>query len=89
MADSDKKVKSKKLKVKISIQNYKIMSNKTNKSFLKRIKITGSGKILKRPPGQNHFNAKDSGSKGQRKHGNVAAPSELINKVKALIRQTI
>ncbi|OGN01047.1 MAG: hypothetical protein A3B91_02955 [Candidatus Yanofskybacteria bacterium RIFCSPHIGHO2_02_FULL_41_29] len=58
---------------------------KTNKSFLKRIKITGSGKILKRPPGQNHFNAKDSGTKGQRKHGSILAPHELIRKVKALI----
>ncbi len=63
-----------------------VRSNKTNKSFLKRIKITGSGKIMKRTPGQNHFNAKDSGSKGQRKHGDVTAPSELTNKAKQLIR---
>ena len=58
---------------------------KTNKSLLKRIKITGSGKIMKRPPGQNHFNAKDSGSRGQRKHGFIQAPRELDHKVKALI----
>ena len=58
---------------------------KTNKSLQKRIKITGSGKIMKRPPGQNHFNAKDSGTKGQRKHGTVEAPSELTNMVKALV----
>ena len=61
------------------------MSTKTNKSLLKRIKITGSGKIMKRPQGQNHFNAKDNGAKGQRKHGNTTAPSELDKKVKALI----
>ena len=60
-------------------------TGKTNKSFLKRIKITGSGKIMKRPPGQNHFNAKDSGTRGQRKHGSVRAPWELDRKVKALI----
>ena len=66
-----------------------VRSSKTNKSFLKRIKITSTGKVLKRPPGQNHFNAKDSGSKGQRKHGNITAPLELIKKVKQLIRQTI
>jgi len=65
------------------------MSNKTNKSLLKRIKITGSGKILKRPPGQNHFNAKDSGATGQRKHGNIDAPSELHKKAKALIRNWV
>jgi len=61
------------------------MSIKTNKSFLKRIKITGSGKVLKRPPGQNHFNAKDGGARGQRKHGDKEAPYELKDKVKALI----
>lgn len=65
------------------------MSIKTNKSLRKRIKITGSGKILKRPPGQNHFNAKDNGQKGQRKHGNVSAPSELDKKAKSLIRNYI
>lgn len=61
------------------------MSNKTNKSLMKRIKITGSGKILKRPPGQNHFNAKDSGKRGQRKHGLLRTPAELEKKAKALI----
>lgn len=66
-----------------------VRSSKTNKSFLKRIKITSTGKILKRSPGQNHFNAKNSGTEGQRKHGMVHAPKELINKVKQLIRQTI
>lgn len=35
------------------------MSIKTNKSFLKRLKVTKSGKILSRKPGQNHFNAKE------------------------------
>ncbi|MDE2071252.1 MAG: 50S ribosomal protein L35 [Patescibacteria group bacterium] len=32
---------------------------KTNKSFLKRIKITRTGKLVARKPGQNHFNAKE------------------------------
>lgn len=63
-----------------------VRSAKTKKALLKRIKITGTGKILKRPPGQNHFNAKDSGTNGQRKHGNIAAPTELIKKAKQLIR---
>ncbi|MFA5652297.1 MAG: 50S ribosomal protein L35 [Candidatus Paceibacterota bacterium] len=40
---------------------------KTNKSFSKRIKVTKNGKIMGRKAGQNHFNAKDSGSKGQHK----------------------
>jgi ribosomal protein L35 len=33
---------------------------KTNKSFTKRLKITRTGKIIARKPGQNHFNAKES-----------------------------
>ena len=58
---------------------------KTNKSFLKRIKITGTGKITKRPPGQNHFNAKASGQQTRNKKGSILAPHELIRKYKALI----
>lgn len=34
---------------------------KTNKSYLKRLKVTRNGKILARKPGKNHFNAKASG----------------------------
>lgn len=36
---------------------------KTNKSYTKRLKVTKNGKILARKPGQNHFNAKQSGAK--------------------------
>jgi ribosomal protein L35 len=34
---------------------------KTNKSFTKRIKVTKNGKLIARKPGQNHFNARQSG----------------------------
>jgi len=40
---------------------------KTRKALLKRIKITGKGKILRRPVHQGHFNAKDSGNKTRSK----------------------
>lgn len=36
------------------------MSMKTNKAFTKRIKITKTGKMISRAPGQNHFNARSS-----------------------------
>lgn len=36
---------------------------KTNKSYTSRLKITKTGKVLGRTPGQNHFNAKASRSK--------------------------
>jgi ribosomal protein L35 len=32
---------------------------KTNKAFTKRLKITRTGKIIARRPGQYHFNAKE------------------------------
>jgi ribosomal protein L35 len=34
---------------------------KTNKSFTKRIKVTKNGKLIARKPGQNHFNARQTG----------------------------
>jgi len=40
---------------------------KTNKSFAKRIKVTRNGKLKARRPGQNHFNAKESGTKNRSK----------------------
>lgn len=60
-------------------------TGKTNKSLAKRIKITGTGKIMKRHPGQNHFNSKDSGNKTRAKHKGKQGPHELIDKVKAII----
>lgn len=36
---------------------------KTNKSVTKRLKITGTGKLMARKPGFNHFNAKQSRTK--------------------------
>jgi ribosomal protein L35 len=35
---------------------------KTNKSFMKRVKLTKNGKLKTRKAGQNHFNAKASRS---------------------------
>lgn len=43
------------------------MSLKTSKSVLKRFKITKNKKFLHKPQGQNHFKAKDSGSKTRAK----------------------
>ena len=45
---------------------------KTNKSFTKRIKVTKNGKLVARKPGQNHFNARQTGRQRQaRKRANV------------------
>jgi len=35
---------------------------KSNKSFMKRLRVTKKGKVVARVPGHNHFNAKESGT---------------------------
>ena len=45
---------------------------KTNKSYSKRIRVTKNGKLVARRPGQNHFNAKQSGSRRQSKRRMVS-----------------
>jgi ribosomal protein L35 len=44
---------------------------KTNKSFAKRLKVTKDGKIYSRRPGQNHFNARESGRSQIKKASNI------------------
>jgi ribosomal protein L35 len=34
---------------------------KTNKSYAKRLKVSKNGKVTARKPGQNHFNARETG----------------------------
>lgn len=46
------------------------MALKTNKSYTKRLKVTKSGKILARKPGQNHFNSKERTSEKRAKAHN-------------------
>ncbi|HEX8946735.1 MAG TPA: 50S ribosomal protein L35 [Candidatus Paceibacterota bacterium] len=41
---------------------------KTNKSYTKRVRATKHGKLVARKPGQNHFNAKESGNTTRGKH---------------------
>lgn len=57
---------------------------KTRKSLLKRIKISGRKKILKRSTHQDHFNAKDSGKKtrGKRKEKHLSeANSKKVKRI--------
>ncbi len=45
---------------------------KTNKSYSKRIRVTRTGKLVARKPGQNHFNAKQSGNTRRSKRAAVS-----------------
>ncbi|MBI5621958.1 50S ribosomal protein L35 [Candidatus Falkowbacteria bacterium] len=44
---------------------------KSHKSIVKRIKMTKTGKLLKRKGGQDHFNAHESGKKMRRKRRDI------------------
>ena len=52
---------------------------KTNKAFTKRMKITRTGKLVARKPGQNHFNAKEGRS--TQMSGNRTQQLSLTKKV--------
>jgi ribosomal protein L35 len=54
---------------------------KTNKSFMKRLKVSKNGKITGRKPGQNHFNAKESRRSQLNKKRSV--PFIITNKSRA------
>jgi ribosomal protein L35 len=42
---------------------------KTNKSYSKRLRVTRNGKIVARKPGQDHYNALESGREKHQKSG--------------------
>ncbi|HCM45653.1 MAG: 50S ribosomal protein L35 [Candidatus Yanofskybacteria bacterium RIFCSPLOWO2_02_FULL_45_10] len=42
---------------------------KTNKSAAKRFRVSGKGKLMRRPVKQNHYNARDTGNETRRKKG--------------------
>ncbi len=44
------------------------MAIKTNKAYLKRLKVTRQGKVLARKAGHNHYNAKESRRSQQAKN---------------------
>ena len=54
---------------------------KTNKSFLKRLKLTKNGKIKRRASGHGHFNAKESTSEKMAKKKTL--DFKMKNKVRA------
>jgi ribosomal protein L35 len=58
---------------------------KTNKTIAKRFKITPKGKVLKRCPGQDHFNSREPGSVTRNKRRDV----ELTGKVGRNIKKAI
>jgi len=59
---------------------------KTRKSFLKRFRITKTGKVLRRPTGQNHFRAKKSSKLKRKKKKWVSVSKGEAKIIKRLIK---
>ncbi|MCI0554184.1 MAG: 50S ribosomal protein L35, partial [Anaerolineae bacterium] len=57
---------------------------KTNKSYTKRLRVTRTGKIIARAPGQNHFNAKESRSGRMRRRRSVNLNMSIKNRSRFL-----
>ena len=56
------------------------MSQKTNKSLAKRIKITKNGKLKVRAKGQNHYNARENNAAkmAKKKMGDINLSNKTI-----------
>ena len=58
---------------------------KTRKSILKRFKITKTGKVLRRPVGQDHYLAKKSGKRIRKLRKLVPVSKWEAKKIKKLL----
>ncbi|MFZ2187067.1 MAG: 50S ribosomal protein L35 [Candidatus Moraniibacteriota bacterium] len=58
---------------------------KTRKSVVKKVKITGSGKLKTRSTGQNHHNSRDTGSQTRAKRKDNDVYDAVAKNIKAAL----
>ncbi len=58
---------------------------KTHKATAKRMRITSTGKVLKRKAGQDHFNSRESGNVTRNKRTDLQMTKTLQKTVKSLL----
>lgn len=58
---------------------------KTKKALLKRVRITGNKRLIKRRANQNHFNARESGNSVRAKRIQREVPASLAKAAKHLL----
>jgi len=58
---------------------------KTHKTISKRIKVTKTGKLLKRKGGQDHFNARESGKVTRAKRRDISVSQRYAKTFKSLM----
>jgi large subunit ribosomal protein L35 len=61
------------------------MAMKTHKATAKRVKITSTGKVIKRKAGQDHFNSRESGNVTRNKRTDIKMPKTLEKTIKSLL----
>ncbi|MBU0614286.1 50S ribosomal protein L35 [Patescibacteria group bacterium] len=61
------------------------MKLKTNKTLAKRVKLTSTGKLLKRKAGQDHFNSRESGKVRRNKRRDIDVPKTLQKAIKNML----
>ena len=61
------------------------MKLKTHKALSKRVKITKTGKVMKRYSGQDHFNSRSSGKITRKKRRDVQLSGSHLKAVKELL----
>ena len=60
---------------------------KTRKTVSKRIKLTKSGKIIKRKNGQGHFNSRESSKVTRNKRSDLAVATNYTRSLKSFMPQ--
>ncbi len=58
------------------------MKQKTSKTIAKRVKMTKTGKLLKRKGGQDHFNARESGKVTRNKRRDLEVSASYVRNFK-------
>ena len=61
------------------------MAMKTHKALAKRMKITRTGKVIKRKAGQDHFNSRESGNTTRNKRTDVTVTATIRKAIRALL----
>lgn len=61
------------------------MAMKTHKATAKRVRITSTGKVIKRKAGQDHFNSRESGNVTRNKRTDLQMAKTLQKTIKSLL----
>ncbi len=64
------------------------MKVKTHQATAKRFRVTAQGKLMKRTAGQDHFNARESGTVTRRKRRDVAIAKVNVSANRKLIARS-